>query len=75
MLPRSSLACTAGDQLAVGPVLIDLGGNPVGFAGTRQVRYMMECLHDNIMYEVWQYFGMKPRLITGLLDNIEYSVQ
>jgi hypothetical protein len=27
-----------GDQLTVGPVLLDLGGNPLGFAGTRQVR-------------------------------------
>lgn len=39
--PRGPLPGTEaplGSQLAEGPLLLDLGGSPLGFAGTRQVR-------------------------------------
>lgn len=35
--PKPGHIASLGDQLAQGPVLLDLGGNPLGFAGTRQV--------------------------------------
>ncbi len=38
--PRPGRSATLGCQLYEGPVLVEMKGNPLGWAGTRQVGYM-----------------------------------